>query len=121
MPISVQILLVGLGGFLGAIARFGLSTLVHKHFHHLFPLGTLIVNILGCFAIGLLVGLIETREHLKLFLLTGLLGAFTTFSTFGNETFSLLRDNRLLLAIANVALSVILGLSALWLGRVLIK
>ena len=115
---------VGAGGFLGALARYGLSGIVHRFFPQTtFPVGTLTVNLLGCLLIGVLAGLVESRQLLgpeaRVFAMIGLLGGFTTFSTFGYETFALLRDGENLRATANVGLSVVLGLAFVWLGYVL--
>ncbi len=86
-----------------------------------FPVGTFIVNVTGCFAIGFLYHLADTRGFLtgagRSFLLIGLLGGYTTFSTFGNETLVLLRSREAMLALANVGGQVTLGLVAVWLGR----
>lgn len=85
-----------------------------------FPVGTFAVNLVGCFLIGLLGGLAESRQvfgpELRTFLLIGVLGGFTTFSTFGYETFNLMRDGQLASAIANCGLQVILGVVAVWAG-----
>jgi CrcB protein len=112
---------VGSGGFLGALARFGLSGLVHRKFPlTTFPLGTLGVNLLGCLLIGVITGFAESRQlfspEFRIFALIGVLGGFTTFSTFGYETFVMLKDDKYLLAVANVGLHVILGLALVWLG-----
>ncbi len=121
----LQVLVVGFGGFLGTVARFGLSGLVHKHFGGSFPLGTLVINILGCLVIGILMYLIEDRSMFgptaRLFLTIGLLGGFTTFSSFGYETVELLRDGDYRSAAINVGASVLLGLGAVWAGRALMK
>lgn len=120
-----NVLLVGAGGFLGSIARYALSGLVLRMTAaHRFPLGTLVVNIVGCFAMGVLAGLAE-RWHLfgnsaRLFLLTGLLGGFTTFSAFAYETYFLGREDAWSWAIANVALHVVVGLGVLWVGHQLV-
>lgn len=119
-----QSLLVGAGGFVGAALRFGVSGGVQRLAgFSSFPYGTLAVNVLGCLAIGLLSGLAESRQVLtpeaRLLILIGLLGSFTTFSTFGYETLTLLRDGVLLRAAANVALQVGLGLGAAWAGLAL--
>ena len=120
-----ELLAVGVGGFLGAIARYGLSGLVHRHYDGAFPLGTLAVNVLGCFAIGALMTLVEDRQVLspgtRLFLMIGLLGSMTTFSTLGHETFELLRDSALRLALWNIAGNVLLGIAAVGLGRATVK
>lgn len=88
-----------------------------------FPLGTLAVNILGCLLIGVLNGLAETRQvigpELRLFLMIGMLGGFTTFSTFGYETLALIRDADLVQAMGNVMAQVFFGLIAVWLGDML--
>jgi CrcB protein len=115
---------VGTGGFLGAIARYALSGFVQRTASFSgFPYGTLVVNVTGCATIGLLAGWVETRQLLgaetRLFLFIGLLGSFTTFSTFGYETLALLRDGAAIRAVANVTLHVGLGLTAAWAGLVL--
>ena len=116
-----QMLLVGLGGFVGAVARYKLGGFVLQHtLAWRFPLGTLVVNILGCLIIGLLSGL-TTRQSaigpdLRLVLFPGILGGFTTFSAFGFETFSLLRRGESLVALSYVLLSVICGVVAVWVG-----
>jgi CrcB protein len=115
------ILLVALGGAVGSVARYKLSGLVLQHtLDWRFPAGTFVVNVVGCLAAGLLAGLAEKHELLsaeaRLLLFTGVLGGFTTFSAFGLETMHLLKRGDLAIAGANVALSVVAGLAALWLG-----
>lgn len=117
----LKVLLVGAGGFLGSAARYITGGVVHRLLDKpWFPYGTFTVNILGCFLIGLLAGVIETRQiftpETRLFLMVGILGGFTTFSSFGYETISLARDAQMLPAFLNVALQILLGLSAVWLG-----
>lgn len=116
-----KILVVGLGGFLGAIARYGLTGLLHRVANGTFPYGTLAVNVLGCIAIGVVLHLVEDRSMLgpttRLFVSIGILGGFTTFSSFGYETFELLEDREYRLAFLNVAGNVVLGLLAVWVGR----
>ena len=112
---------VGAGGFLGSLFRYWLSGAVYVLIPApRLPWGTLAVNVLGCFAIGLLGGLAETRGVLtatgRLFLLIGVLGGFTTFSTFGYETLALLREQAVARAAANIALQVALSLTAAWGG-----
>jgi CrcB protein len=114
-------LLVGMGGFIGAVLRHGLSGLVHRGISlSAFPYGTLVVNLLGCFAIGAFAGLVESRQlfgpDFRKFALIGLLGGFTTYSTFGYETFAMLRDTEYLRAAANVGVHVVLGLTLVWAG-----
>jgi CrcB protein len=115
--------LVGTGGFVGAILRYAVSGIVQRMAGSSdFPYGTLAVNVCGCLAIGFLAGVAETRQIIdaeaRIFLLIGVLGSFTTFSTFGYETLALLRDGALLRAGMNVTLQVGLGLAAAWSGLV---
>jgi len=118
-------LIVGLGGFLGAIARYGLSGLIQKYAGPGFPLGTMMVNISGCLAIGGVLYLVEDRSVLgpnaRLFLAIGILGGFTTFSSFGYETLQLLKDRESFFAFLNIAGNVVLGLGAVWAGRAILK
>ncbi len=114
-------LLIGLGGFFGSMLRYAVSTGVQRLDPDAsFPYGTLAVNGLGCLALGLLAGLADARGVLgpeaRLGLMIGLLGGFTTFSTFGYETLALLREGAWAPAAANVAGSVVIGLAACWLG-----
>jgi CrcB protein len=116
-----QILLVGLGGCIGSVARYLVATWVQSRSGSLFPFGTLAVNVLGCLAIGALMALAVEREslspNLRLLLVTGVLGGFTTFSAFGYETLALVEiERRPLLALANVAVEVVAGLAAAWAG-----
>ncbi|OGW29460.1 MAG: hypothetical protein A2X59_05675 [Nitrospirae bacterium GWC2_42_7] len=116
-----KILLVGLGGFIGSIFRYLLSGYVQQASRSAsFPHGTLVVNILGCFIIGLLTYLAESRglftDESRAFVFVGVLGGFTTFSTFGNETMNLLRDGESFLASVNIAAHVLLGLLFVWIG-----
>lgn len=118
------LLVVGAGGFLGSIARYVTGGAVHGFFPgSLFPLGTLTVNTLGCFAIGVLAYLVEERGSLgvewRAFLMVGVLGGFTTFSAFGYETLNLLRDGEFYLAVANVALNLGIGLLSVLSGNAL--
>ena len=121
----VKILLVGLGGFLGAVARWGVAGAVQRVAGSSFPAGTLAVNVLGCAAIGVLMGLVTSYSLLgpeaRAFLLVGVLGAFTTFSTFGWETLALLSDGEWLPAFLNVALNVLVGLGAVFAGLAAVR
>ena len=115
-------LIVGVGGFLGSVSRYKLSGVFLHHFPSWkFPIGTLFVNVAGCLVIGLLAGLVEHRDFFspdtRLFLFTGLLGGFTTFSAFGYESIYLLRRGELALFLSYVILSVVCGLLAVWLGH----
>ncbi|HXH28122.1 MAG TPA: fluoride efflux transporter CrcB [Candidatus Polarisedimenticolia bacterium] len=120
----IRALLVGAGGAIGSMARYLLSGAVHRLLDRtLFPAGTLAVNVAGCLLIGFLGGLAETRGVLtaetRLLLMIGCLGGFTTFSSFGYETFQLARDGQATLAAMNVGLQIGLGLLAVWGGEVL--
>ena len=119
-------LAVGVGGFFGCIARYLVSVLVSRLFDEpTFPLATIIVNIVGCLLIGFLGTLAETTElispPLQLFLIVGFLGGFTTYSAFGYQTLTLMRDGYLSFALLNAAAHIIFGLGAVWLGAWLAK
>lgn len=113
---------VGLGGFLGANARYWLGVWVQGRLGEAFPWGTFVVNVTGSFALGLLMALVTERftvpgnPVLRLSVAVGFLGAYTTFSTFEYETLALLRTAAWPRAAGNVLLSVALGLLAVWLG-----
>ena len=117
-----NILLVGFGGFIGSVMRYLASGYVQQATKSVsFPYGTLAVNVIGCFAIGFLAQLAESRgvftSEARLFVFVGILGGFTTFSSFGNETFNLARDSQMMSALANIGANVIVGLIAVWIGR----
>ncbi|MHB8778344.1 MAG: fluoride efflux transporter CrcB [Anaerolineales bacterium] len=117
-----NILLVGFGGFIGSVLRYLASGYVQQASKSVdFPYGTLAVNVMGCFAIGFLAQLAESRgimaSESRLFVFVGILGGFTTFSSFGNETLNLARDSQMVNALANVGMNVVIGLLAVWLGR----
>jgi CrcB protein len=117
-----NILFVGIGGFIGSVLRYIVSGYVQQAAKSIdFPYGTLAVNVIGCFIIGVLAQLAESRgvftSESRLFVFVGVLGGFTTFSSFGNETFNLARDGQLAGALANIGANVIVGLFAVWLGR----
>lgn len=120
-----ELLAVGVGGFIGAVTRYCISGWVHRWTGAGFPWGTLVVNLVGCLALGALMALLESRlfvsPEARLFLGIGVLGSLTTFSTFGYETLELMRRSELALAAANVAISVIIGLGAVFIGRVLVR
>lgn len=114
---------MGIGGLLGSIARFWLGGAVQRLHAGDFPVGTLTVNVLGSFIIGLVMAASLERgtpgPNVRLFLTVGFCGGFTTMSTFSYETLALLRDGQTAFALGNVAASVISGLAAAWLGYTL--
>ena len=115
-----QFLLVGIGGFIGSVARFWVSKL-NIYFHFLsIPMGTLTVNILGSFIIGFITGISAKSElispSLRLFLMVGICGGFTTFSSFTNENMTLIQNGQILSALLYTGLSIFLGFSAVYLG-----
>ena len=115
------ILLVALGGAIGSVSRFKLSGyILHHTIDWRFPAGTFVVNVLGCLVAGTLAGLAEKYDYFspdaRILIFTGILGGFTTFSAFGLETMFLIKRGELMVASANVTLSVIAGLVALWIG-----
>ncbi|MGB8474792.1 MAG: fluoride efflux transporter CrcB [Candidatus Acidiferrum sp.] len=113
-------LMVGIGGFLGAVARFWIGGYVGEKMGTRFPYGTLVINCTGCFLIGFIITLMAERTHWspgwRYLIPIGFIGAYTTFSTFEYETFRVMQDGELLLAFLNVAISVIVGFLAVWLG-----
>jgi CrcB protein len=120
-PALSSVIAVGLGGAAGSIMRYGLSGAAQRFANTAtFPIGTLVVNVAGCLGIGVLAGLADGRfmlgPHARAFLFLGVLGGFTTFSTFGYETMMLARDGEHLRALANVFLQVALCLTAAWMG-----
>ena len=121
-----NLLFVGLGGFIGASLRYATGLLVGRFFSEAnFPYGTFVVNMLGCLLIGFLAGLTDSRDLLndasRAFVFTGMLGAFTTFSTFSYETMGLLQNGQTSPALTNLGLQIILGLLAVWVGIQLAK
>ena len=118
----MNILFVAFGGALGSVSRYLLGTWVQSVSKSIdFPFGTLTVNLIGCFVIGFLSQLAEARgvftSESRALVFVGILGGFTTFSSFGNDTINLLRDGETFNALANVGANVILGLLLVWLGR----
>ncbi len=120
-----KLLFIGFGGFIGTCLRYLLATFMHSITKiSNFPVGTLAVNVIGCFIMGFLAHYIEAKglflnNHLKPVLLTGILGGFTTFSAFGLETMNLLQEGAYHLAMLNVLLNVIIGCTFIYLGHFL--
>ena len=122
MPSLLTISLVALGGAIGSVSRYLLGVWIQSASQSVdFPFGTLTVNLVGCFVIGLLSQLAESRgvftPETRGLVFIGLLGGFTTFSSFGNDTINLFRDGETANALVNVGANVILGLALVWLGR----
>lgn len=119
------ILIIGTGGFIGTVARYYLSKSVQQVFLSSFPYGTFIVNITGCFLIGLIFGIAEKGTWLtpetRLFLTVGICGGFTTFSTYALEGFNLLRDGQFFHFLVYSALSIILGVVFVYFGHLTTK
>jgi CrcB protein len=120
-----KLAVVALGGALGAGLRYLVSTFTHSLLGSAFPYGTLLVNLLGSFLVGYLVVLLpgqgESSSLLRLLLITGVLGGFTTYSAFSIETLSLLQAGELAKAALNVALTLLACLFAVWLGFLLAR
>ena len=120
-----KVLIIGLGGFTGAVLRYTLNGIVQNATNHLsFPYGTLVINLVGCVLMGALSELVESfgffSVEFRSFLFIGLLGAFTTFSTFGNESVNLLREGNPFLSFLNIGLHILLGFGAIGLGRLIV-
>lgn len=116
---TTTLLLIGAGGGLGAITRYALATGINQSAQSAFPFGTLVVNLLGALAIGLLAGLFEKLAlptDLRLFLITGILGGFTTFSSFGLETVQLIERGQIAYAAGYIALTNVAGLALVAVG-----
>jgi fluoride exporter len=114
-----QVLMIALGGSMGAVARYGLSTWISKSLNTLFPWGTLAVNLTGCFIMGVIFELFDSAivpSGLRSYIAIGFLGAYTTFSTFSLETVQLLRDGEIRIAALNVLASNFLSFLLLALG-----
>lgn len=122
----IKLVVIGSGGFIGAISRYVLGNFTQSFFpNSVYPLGTTIVNIVGCFLIGFTMSLFETKgwvnQELRLFLFVGILGGFTTFSTFLHDSFFLYQQNEMTNALLNIGVQVILGLLFIWIGYALAK
>lgn len=117
--------IIGTGSFMGGIARFLTSRFIQNTVVSAFPYGTFIVNILGCFLIGLFYGLSERGNVMtpewRMFLTVGFCGGYTTFSTFANENVALLKDGNIFYVALYTGLSVFIGIMATWLGNLVTK
>jgi CrcB protein len=116
----LRIISIGLAGFVGTLARYALTEWIAEKYGQAFPAGTLVINLLGCLLAGLLFYLLVDRYAVsptaRAVILVGLLGGFTTFSSFGLQTFTLLRNGELGLALLNIGVSNIGGLLLVWVG-----
>jgi fluoride exporter len=116
-------LLVAAGGAIGSVARYALSTFVLRATGTLLPLGTFVVNAVGCLCFGLVVGAAAQRialtPEVRAFILAGVLGGFTTFSAYVFESAGLIRDGQMAAALVNIAGQVVAGLAAFWIGTAL--
>lgn len=119
------ILLVGLGGGIGSILRYLTSVLVSKQTSSIFPWGTFSVNIIGCLLAGIIIGILERQQilnsDLKLLLITGFCGGYTTFSAFSIENMYLLQNGQPLTVLLYISISVVLGVIAVWGGMAVVK
>ena len=117
----IQILFVGVGGFIGSTLRYIIALFSMKLWGDGFPFSTLIVNVVGSFLIGIIMGLDAEKgivpPNIRLLLVTGILGGFTTFSAFSYETISLFDGGRILAGMMNIIITVILGLVAVYIGK----
>jgi CrcB protein len=120
-----NIILIGTGGFLGSVLRYGSGQLISKLFETTHPTGTFFVNVIGSFIIGIVLGMFDkgamVSDNWKLFLAVGFCGGFTTFSAFAIENFNFLQSQQFGLSLLYVGLSVILGLAAVYFGFWLVK
>ena len=118
-------LFIAVAGLIGTLLRYGLSAFVTQKYGETFPWGTLVVNLIGCFCAGAAFYLTQEKflisPALRAVIFIGLLGGFTTFSSFGLQTFTLLREGQLGLAALNVTASNVLGLLMVWVGYVAFK
>lgn len=120
-----KLFLIGLAGFIGTLTRYWMSGAVARRYGETFPLGTLVVNLVGCFLVGLLFYLLQERflvnQTVRTMVMIGFLGGFTTFSSFGLQTFTLLQDGEFGLALLNLSIANIFGLFLVWAGYTLAR
>jgi CrcB protein len=121
MQVFKQFMAIGFAGFLGALARYFVAKFLQGKFETSFPIGTLLVNLSGCFILGFFLAAIDGKlfnDQLRLSIAVGFVGAYTTFSTWMFESVKQLQDGHLNGAILNIVGSVLLGLTAIWLGAI---
>ena len=125
MNVLLRLFSIGIAGLIGTLLRYWLSGVIARRYGETFPYGTLVVNSVGCFVIGFLFYFFYDRALAsptsRTALFVGLLGGFTTFSSYGLQTFTLLRDGEVFLAVINVVASNLIGLALVWLGYSLAK
>lgn len=122
--LNMKIILIGIGGAIGSVLRYMVCGLDYKFSNGIFPVGTLVVNLTGSLIIGFLWGIFEQAaisSHLRMFVFMGVLGGYTTFSTFAIENFNLFRDGEKNIAFFNILLSNLGGLALVFIGYVLSK
>lgn len=112
---------IALGGMLGALSRYGVDVAIEQRSSAVFPWSTFVINVSGCLIVGVILAAIVDRHHspqwLRLGLVVGFCGAYTTFSTFAQETLDLMEESRVAVAVANVAASATLGVIAVFVGE----
>lgn len=120
----MDLLIIGLAGSVGAISRYLIYLWEKSLPSHNFPLGTLVINLFGCFLAGIVLGLAEnalpSQKHTLTLLSIGFIGSFTTFSTFGMETLYLIQSNLLMQAGLNILLNITLGIGFIWVAKAII-
>jgi len=123
--IMLNYIFISVGAALGGASRYWLSNAVYKFFPVTFPYGTLAVNVIGSFILGLIIFVFDEKEllnnHLKIFLTIGFCGGFTTFSTFSLESFNLLRDSQYFLAALNIFLNILFCVAGIFLAYIVSK
>lgn len=120
----LRLFIIGLGGAIGTILRYVMGGLDYRFSNGVFPISTLVVNVTGSLVIGFLWGIIDRfnfSPNMRMFVFIGILGGYTTFSTFSLETFNLMRDGEYRIAIMNAALSLALSVGAVFVGYILSK
>jgi fluoride exporter len=118
----LKYLVIGAGGFLGAVARYLLGNYIGSRYGVRFPYGTFVINMSGSFLVGFILTLLSrttASQYWRYLIPIGFIGAYTTFSTFEYETFRAVQEGQSITGLLNVALSVIVGFAAVWVGAVL--